>query len=180
MEPTLEILKYTIPALLVLLAAYSIIRSMLKRDQDIRRTEIIMGNQKIITPLRLQAYERAVMFLERISPESLIMRVRSSNMTARQLQTALLSTIRQEYEHNLSQQIYMSPEAWESLRNSKESIVQLINVAASRVKAEDSAIKLSTHIIEMHKKAEESPIENGINFIKREINNFMNTRNNFY
>ena len=153
---------------------------MLKKDQAIRRTEIIMNNQKIITPSRLQAYERVVLFMERISPESLIMRVQQSNMTSRNLQSALLNTIRKEYEHNLSQQIYMSPEAWEAVRNTKENIIQLINVAASRVNPDDQAIKLSTAILEMNKEVEESPVTKGVRFVKKEINNFMDTRNNFY
>lgn len=180
MEILLEILKITLPALLVLLAAYLILRSMLKKDQALRRTEIIMNNQKIITPSRLQAYERIILFLERISPDSLLVRVRQSNMNSRQLQSALLTTIRKEYEHNLSQQIYMSPEAWEAVRNAKENIIRLINVAASRIKPEANAIKLSTAIIEMHKEVEEAPTAKGIRFVKREINNFMDTRNNFY
>lgn len=180
MDILLQILKFTIPAILVLIAAYMILHSMLKKDQAIRRTEIIMNNQKIITPSRLQAYERVVLFMERISPDSLIVRVRQTNMTSRQLQTALLTTIRKEYEHNLSQQIYMSPEAWESVRNTKESIIRLINVAAYRVKDDAPAIKLSTAIIEMNKEVEESPVEKGVRFVKKEVNNFMDTRNNFY
>lgn len=180
METFIEILKFTIPSLLVLLAAYLTLHSMLKKDQAIRRTEIIMNNQKIITPSRLQAYERVVLFMERISPESLIVRVRQAKMTNRQLQTAMLTTIRKEYEHNLSQQIYMSPEAWEAVRNTKENVIQLINVAASRVKPDEDALKLSKTILEMNNEVEETPVNKGVRFVKREINNFMDTRNNFY
>lgn len=175
-----EILIATLPALLVAGAVLASIQVMLKKDKDIRRSQILMANQKTITPIRLQAYERIILLLERLGPESLVMRTMKKDMTVRQLQNALLTTIRQEYEHNLSQQIYMSPEAWSHLKNAKENLTQLINVAAMRLKPESPAMKLSTAIIEMHSKAEEQPLENAIAFIKKEINNFMDTRNNFY
>ena len=115
----LEILKYIVPALIVFITSYLLIKMMVKNDGDRRNKEIILQNQKTITPLRLQAYERAVLFLERISLESLILRVNKQGMTSKQLQSEILSAIRAEFEHNLSQQIYMGPQVWEVIKNAR-------------------------------------------------------------
>jgi len=119
MEIVSDILKITIPALIVFLTAWLVLRSMMKNDQEKRRQEIILQGSRIITPIKLQAYERIVLFLERISLESLLVRVSTPGATAAQLHSSLLSSIRSEFEHNLSQQIYMSPQAWESYQDNK-------------------------------------------------------------
>ncbi|MCK5169990.1 MAG: hypothetical protein KAQ75_08925, partial [Bacteroidales bacterium] len=148
MSEVLEILKYTIPALIVLIATVLIIKQMVKNDQSKRNYEIVSKNQQIITPVRLQAYERLTLLLERLSPESLIMRVSKPNMTAKQLQSELLTTIRSEFDHNVSQQIYLTPQVWEIIKNSRAKLTQLINNAASRVKPDAPAIALSKLILE--------------------------------
>jgi len=107
----LEVLKYTLPALIVFLTAYFLIRAFIRNDQDKRKHEIVLQNQKNVTPVRLQAYERVILFLERISLESLIMRTSKQGMTSKQIQTSMLNTIRAEFEHNLSQQVYITPAA---------------------------------------------------------------------
>lgn len=180
MNSFVQVLSFTVPALIVGLIAYLVLRAMLKKDKDSRRADIIVGNQKIITPLRLQAYERVVMFLERIHPESLAVRINEPGMSVQVMHGALLKAIRKEYEHNLSQQIYMSTEVWEVIRNTKESMVQLVNVTVSRLNKQDPAIKLVTMLIDTYSQADDQPIEKSLRFIKKEIANFMDTRNNFY
>jgi hypothetical protein len=112
MEMLFDILKITIPALIVFLTAYLLLRNMLRNSQDKRRQEIVLQNSRTVVPIRLQAYERIVLFLERTSLESLVVRTNTPGMTAAELHSALLTTIRSEFEHNLSQQIYMSQQAW--------------------------------------------------------------------
>src|SRR5450759_1750643 len=107
MEAFTDILKITIPSLIVFLTAWVLLRNMIKNDQDKRRQELLLLNSRTVTPIKLQAYERIVLFLERISLELLLVRVSSPDMTAQQLHSAMLSTIRSEFEHNLSQQIYI-------------------------------------------------------------------------
>lgn len=106
----LEIIKYTLPAAIVFLTAYFLIMALIKNDQDKRKHEIILQNQKTVTPIRLQAYERIILFLERISLESLIMRTNKKGISSKELQASMLNTIRSEFEHNLSQQIYLTPD----------------------------------------------------------------------
>ena len=100
MEIAADILKITIPALLVMLTAWLLLRNMLKNDQDRRRQELLLQNSRTVTPIRLQAYERIILFLERISLESLIVRVSSAEMSANQLHSAMLNAIRNEFEQD--------------------------------------------------------------------------------
>jgi hypothetical protein len=169
MDNPLEILKYVIPAIVAAGASYLTLMQFLNKEEQKRRNEIILGNQKLVTPLRLQAYERVILFLERISPESMIIRIKEPSMNSQQLHVALLNAIRKEFEHNLSQQIYMTDEAWEAVKSTKESISQLVNVASSRVSPNDSAMVLSKNIIDMFGSIDESPIERAITKIKSEV-----------
>jgi len=86
MEYVIDIIKITIPALIVFFTAWVLLRNMIRNDQERRRQEIIMQGARTLTPIKLQAYERIVLFLERISLESLLVRVSTSDMTAGQLQ----------------------------------------------------------------------------------------------
>ena len=135
MEAFTDILKITIPALIVFLTAYFLMKNMIRNDQDKRRQELILQNSRTVTPIKLQAYERIVLFLERISLESMLLRVSTSDMTAAQLHSALLTTVRSEFEHNLSQQIYMSQQAWEVARNARSNMIKIINSEAEKMSA---------------------------------------------
>ncbi|HAF29099.1 MAG TPA: hypothetical protein DCG75_08635 [Bacteroidales bacterium] len=169
MSEILEILKYTLPAIIVLIATIFIVKQIVKNDQSRRNYEIVSKNQQLITPIRLQAYERLALLLERISPESLIMRVSKPNMTAKQLQSELLSTIRSEFDHNVSQQIYVTPQVWEIIKNSRAKLTQLINSAASRVKPDSPAINLSKIILEDLMSQEKSPMSLALEALKNEV-----------
>ena len=169
MSEILEILKYTIPAIIVLVATVLIIKQIVKNDQNRRNFEIITKNQQLVTPVRLQAYERLTLLLERVSPESLVMRVNKPKMTAKQLQTELLSTIRAEFDHNVSQQIYISPQTWEIIKNARSKIIQLINNAAGRVKPDASAIELSKLILEDLMVQDKSPTSLALDALKKEV-----------
>lgn len=165
----LEILKYTLPALIVFLTSVFVLREMIKRDQIKYKFEVLMQNQKTITPIRLQAYERLVLFLERITPDSLILRTSKSQMNARQLQQAIIQAIRAEYDHNMSQQVYITPRAWEIVKNARSGVIKLINTSFDAVKPDDPAIKLSTLILERTLQVEKHPTQIAIDFLKAEI-----------
>jgi len=173
METFLEILKISIPALLVMLTAWLVIRNMLRDDQERRRQELLLQTVKTITPVRLQAYERVVLFLERISPESLIMRTARPEMTSLQLQSALVNAVRSEYEHNLSQQIYMSSEAWEMVKNARGTIVRMINSIASQLPPNATGEELSRLLLEEVVEMDAEPTRTAITYIKSELARIM-------
>lgn len=136
------------PALLVALSSYMIIKKMLEGEANRKNAELVMESRKVTIPIRLQAYERLVLLLDRISPESLVLRVRKNDMTNQDLQLALLSSIRAEFEHNLSQQLYVSMETWEAVKAAKESIVSLVNEVAVKVKPEEPSIVMARALLE--------------------------------
>ena len=168
-----DILKIVLPALLVFLAGYLAMARLLRDEADRRKGERILSNQRISTPIRLQAYERLVLFLERISPESMIVRVNHPNMNAQSLQTALLSTIRSEWEHNLSQQLYVSNEAWELTRNAKGNVIKLINICSERVEPDAPSIRFSQTILDLMVELEQHPTTIAIEQLKKEVGEFF-------
>ncbi len=165
----LEVSKYVIPAAIVFFTVWVIIYKYFTNIEKMRKVDMMIENRKIIVPLRLQAYERIILFMERISPESLVMRVNQSNMNARQLQTELLSSIRAEFEHNLSQQLYISPEGWEMVRNARAITIQLINTASDQIKPDAPSINLSAKILDMIMEADKAPTGAAIEFLKKEV-----------
>ncbi len=164
-----EILQITIPALLVMATAVYMMQHQSKKDHELKLTELAMDNQKTITPLRLQAYERVVIFLERITPNSIVFRLQTPTMTADQLHKEMLELIRAEYEHNLSQQLYLSNHAWGQVKQAKELTIKLINEAAENVKPNDNAIQLSREIFDKLVEFEKAPTHEAIDTLKEEI-----------
>lgn len=165
----LEILKITIPGLIVFFTAYFLIKITLQKENENRRAQIVLQNQKVITPIRLQAYERVILFLERISPNSVIMRLQTPNMTVQQLHKEVLIVIRSEFEHNLSQQLYLSIDAWEMIRNAKEKTIKLVNSCLEDLDPNDNAMKLSQAVLEKLIEIQTPPSQEAINFLKKEI-----------
>jgi hypothetical protein len=105
----------------------------------LRTLESKKGTQSVVMPLRLQAYERMGLFLERIEPNQLVMRIHSGGLTVAEEQNLLLTAIRSEFEHNLSQQIYISDNVWQKVCDAKGDIEAIINtVAADMDKDADS------------------------------------------
>jgi hypothetical protein len=169
METVKEILLITIPSLLVLITAWVMIRNLLKNDQDKRKQEIILQNSRTVTPIKLQAYERIVLFLERISLESLLVRVSSPGVSASQLHSTLLTTVRSEFEHNLSQQIYMSPQAWEVVRNARSNMIKIINGEFEKLPENATGLQLSKQLLEIVMNLDKEPTRAAIDYIKGEI-----------
>ncbi|MBN2894166.1 MAG: hypothetical protein JXL97_20010 [Bacteroidales bacterium] len=168
-DTLLDLIKYFVPALIVLITAYVVMKSFMDREISKAKLEYKLNNSKLITPIRLQAYERLVLFLERISPETVFVRVYQPGMTTKQLHQALLATVRAEYEHNLAQQVYVSDDAWEAIRNAKESVLRLINTAATSGRAQASAQEFSKLVLEAYNTVSTSPTQNAIEILKNEI-----------
>jgi hypothetical protein len=169
MSELLEILKYVLPSLVVMATSYYLLKLFLDNEQKKKNSEIKMAGYKIITPIRLQAYERLVLFLERISPESLVMRIHKTDMTAVQMQSVLLQNVREEFEHNLSQQVYVSSQAWEVIRTAREDIIKIVNTAAAKLNDNATATDLSQKIFELSLTENKLVIKSALEFLKNEI-----------
>ena len=170
MNELLEILKYTIPSIIVFAIVYIMVKRYFENEKQQRREKIILKNLDIITPLRLQAYERFTLFLERISPESLILRINKPGYTCKQLHNELLSVIRAEFEHNLAQQIYISNKAWELIKIARSNTVHLININAGKVQPDSPSLNLSKAILESTMDIKKIPTAEALFFLKEEVN----------
>ncbi len=168
MEALAELLKYTVPSLVVLAAAYFLLKMFL--DKEYAKTEIQMrlDVQKISLPVRMQAYERLVLLLERIEPAGLLVRTSMSGMNAQQFQSALIQAIRSEFDHNLSQQLYVSSKAWEMVRNAREETIKRINSAAMQLSAEATATDLASRILINDMGTEQSVVKSALDLLKSE------------
>ena len=110
-----------------------------------------------------------MLFLERISPESLLVRVNQPGLSVQKFQSALLASIRSEWEHNLSQQIYISPKAWGLVKNAKDNVVKLINTNSEKLEDKQPAILLSKSILDSLVELENHPTARAIDFLKKEV-----------
>lgn len=173
-ETILEIVKITLPAIVVLITAYVVIRSFMKNETKKQEYQLRMANQKQSLPIRLQAYERLALFMERISPYNMITRVRQPNMSAKDLQLALLQNIRSEYEHNLSQQIYVSTRTWSTVSLSKDEMIKIINLVSASLPPDTSGKNLTKAIYDYLMEMEDSlPTQKALDVINAEAKSVL-------
>ena len=131
LEEILEILKYILPAVVVLIATSLIVNKFLVKEIERKQLSIFKENANFTLQMRLQAYERLIIFVERMHPNSMISRFYSKDTTAQDLQLAMVQSIRAEFEHNLSQQIYISHEVWQTIQTVKEQEITMLNRVGS-------------------------------------------------
>lgn len=133
-------------ALFMFFIAIAWLLAEFKGMKDEMRERFGLNNETL--KLKLQAYERFTLFAERSSLKNLVSRTSSSGMTVVDLQLALLETLRTEYEYNVSQQVYISPEMWKAIGNLKDQNIFIINQLAATLPSEANAIELSKRILE--------------------------------
>jgi len=178
MNQLLETFKYILPSLVVFITAYTLIRLFL--DDVKSKTPVVptkndsadllkVETQKILLPLKLQAFERVTLYLERINPESLIMRNHRIGMTALDIQRELLKNIREEFEHNHSQQIYLNAATWETVKQAKDEMTKLVKLAGSQVVPSASALAYSETFLKMATQLQQLPTVLAIEKIKAEL-----------
>lgn len=165
----MELIKYIIPALLVLLAAYFLLHRFFKNEAERRNLELKKTNLQLVTPARLRAYERLALLLERINPNNMLVNKIEESAGCIEFQTSVLSDIRREFDHNLSQQIYVSEGLWEDIEDARENLIQLINAASSQCKADEPAAKLAGIIIEAYNMAEDTALDAAMRTLKSEV-----------
>ena len=143
----IESLKYCIPALSVLLATWIVMHKFYKSEGEKRLWELKRLSQKEISPLRMRAYERLSLLLERTTPEHMLLELNLGEMTILQVQQHLMRTIRMEYDHNLSQQIYVSNQVWDAIIASRDQMVAFINTMAQQMPPESNALDYAEVLI---------------------------------
>lgn len=136
MEVFFEILKYSIPALIVFATVFYLFRNFLNQQYQLEALKYRQSQGKEIIPLKLQAYERLMMLCERISLDNLAYRLVHPDMGVAELRNAMLIAIQQEYEHNITQQVYVSENLWKIIQVAKDQMQAVISDAEGSSNAE--------------------------------------------
>lgn len=129
-DKIVELLFYTLPALVTGGVAYYFFKMFVDNEEGRRRYQLRRAGRKTALPLRLQAYERMTLFLERIDPAKLMVRIAPGSDDKSEYESYLISQIEQEYEHNLTMQIYVSDDCWSIITTAKNATIQLIRKTA--------------------------------------------------
>ena len=174
MEVILEILKYTIPALIVFLSSYFIHRQYLNNQYHLQSLELKARYSKEAIPLKLQAYERLILFCDRISIPSLIMRLKTQEMRSVELKDVMMIATQKEFEHNIAQQLYTSKKLWEIISLAKNDIINFVEVHAKQCSSDASANELAQILLREYNQLKSKPAELAIQAIKEEAKIILN------
>lgn len=171
-----QIVILLLPALVIFGICYFMMKGFIEtmekmflEDHRRRREETKAVNHGLVAPLKLQAYERMILFLERIAPSNLVMRTHHSGISAHELHAELIKTIRAEYDHNLSQQVYLSPGAWALIKTAKEETAKIINISAEKTAASASGLDFGQNVITISSQLKKLPTDVAIEYLKKEF-----------
>lgn len=170
-DKILELAFYTLPAIVTGAVAYNLFNSYFKDQQNTRRWLVQKENQKLSLPIKLQAYERLTLYLERIHPSKLLIRVAPLNDDKINYSNLLIQNIEQEFEHNLAQQIYISDETWRMILTAKNTIIQTIRKTAvnETIYSSDKLREaILTDLLES-----ESPSTVALSYLKSEVSGIL-------
>lgn len=169
MNEIIVLIILILPTLLILFFWWKNLESEKQDKNKLAKMATLTEKQKISLPLKITAYERLIVMLERFKPTGLVMRTNRGGFNSYQMQLELLSAIRKEYEHNVSMQMYVSDIAWELVVRAKNDTADLVKKASSVHGAHESLIKLNTEILNQEKKGENKLINLAIATLKKEI-----------
>lgn len=169
MEQLFQIALIVLPAGGVFFTAYYFMNRQSEKETQQLHIELRKERQKYFLPNRVEAYQRAILFLERIHPNSLVMRLHNPGLPAKAMQGDLLKAIREEYDHNVAQQLFVSPQGWQALKNSKEETIKLINIAGKMMGPTATATELSAKIFELVAEIGQLPSEITVELLKKEL-----------
>ncbi len=167
----IEGLKYALPAAVTGYTTYYFLNRFYRYEERKQLLKAKADLKKHALPVRLQAYERLALFLERISPAKLVQRVKPDNKDKQKYEMALVYQIQSEFEHNLSQQIYVSEKCWEIIVTSKNAMLMFIKQTSDNP-AVKNAYDLQNMLLERSAK-DEVPTKIGLSFIRNEVNELL-------
>lgn len=169
MDVLLQIALILIPAGAVLLTTVFFLRRETSKEIRNMQIELKKERQQYFLPNRVEAYQRAVLLMERIHPNSLVMRLHNPGLPARALQAEFLKAIREEYDHNVAQQLFVSPQGWQMVKNSKEETIKIINIAGNQMDVTSTGMDLSAKIFEIVAEVGQLPSEITVEYLKKEL-----------
>lgn len=171
MDIYLQIVLALVPAAIVFLTTALFLRK--QSEKDLRRMQMEMNLKKKqgsnFLAERLEAYQRTILLLERIHPNSLVMRLHNPGLPAKAFQADLIQAVREEFEHNVTQQLFISPAAWDMLKKAKDETVKIINIAGGQMSDVSLSTDLASKIFELVGELGELPTEIAVEYLKKEF-----------
>jgi len=168
MEVFLEILKFTIPSLAVVAVVYIMLRQYFESEHKRAMVELRNKQQNTTLPIRLGAYERLSLFCERISIPALILRVRTEGTNAAHLRMALMVAIQQEFEHNITQQVYVSDQLWQIVKIARDDVQNSINFVYQQTDPDADSKDFARALFEFLETKEVLPLHKALEAVKKE------------
>lgn len=173
----IEILKYVIPALVVVLGVWLIQHGMFRNEEKKRQYDLKRESQKTISPLRMRAYERLSLLLERTEPEAMIKELMNDptwmNKSVIDIQRELLQRVRLEFDHNMSQQIYVSDELWQKIMLARDEMGAFINQMAVQIKPNSTGLDYMKTLIQAYHLNGDTPHEMALQALKNESRSLL-------
>jgi hypothetical protein len=168
-----DLLKIVVSGLIIFFIIWEVVKPQLLQLTQSKILDLKKASLATTLPLRLQAYERLALFIERINPESMLVRVHVSGTTVRELQQFLVEEIRTEYQHNITQQLYVSAKAWSVIGRIKDDSISMVNNAAKGLLADASSLELSKVILTHLGGLEDNPYHAGLMLIRHDMEQFF-------
>lgn len=153
----------------IVLIVFRFLKKQTSREVLNLRSELRQQRQQFFLPSRLDAYQRSVLLMERIHPNSLIMRTHNPGLNAKLYQAELAKSVRNEFEHNVAQQIFIKPLTWGIMKSSKEEVIKLIHIAGSQMDESATSIQLCEKIMEIVSQLDQFPTEIAVDALKMEF-----------
>lgn len=163
------VLLFTLPSLITGGLAYVLIQKFITNEARKQMIEVRKENTKFSLPIRMQSYERLILLLERIDPVSVINRVIKPGMNTKQMQFLIINTISEEFNHNITQQLYVSANLWETVKKAKEDAIKLVSLTAGIVPPNADAMDFSRKLIEIQAEKQLYTSKIALDAVKQEV-----------
>ena len=165
----LDIVKYTISGIGVVWIAFYLVKPYLDKGERIQLLEFKKMISGQTLPLRLQAYERLVLFMERINPANMLIRLNATAYSAHDLYSLVIEEIRNEFQHNITQQIYVSSRCWAVVKHVKEDTLNIVNNAVKSLPENASGLELSKTILGYLSQLDDNPYDIGTSMLRKDL-----------
>ena len=164
-----DILKYTLAGIGVVYIAFYLFKPYLDKGQNLQALELKKSISGQTLPLRLQAYERLVLFIDRLNPANLLIRLNGNGYSAAELHSIILNEIRTEYQHNVTQQIYVTAQAWAVVKRTKEDTINLLNNAIKAMPENATGLDYGRVLLTHLSKIEDNPYDIATDLIRKDL-----------
>ena len=169
----LELVKFTLAGIGTVYVAFYLIKPYLERSEKLQLMELKKSTTALTLPLRFQAYERLIVFVERVNPANMLVRLHGTQYSAHELHSLVVSEIREEFQHNVSQQIYVSERAWNVIKRVKDDTMSVITNAIKAMPENATGLELSKTVLAHMASLQDNPYDIATSMIRKDMEELM-------